>query len=131
MVAQLAVCSHSKRKALGSSSSRATIFSSSVTQSQPISICLHKIIKGVGRWSLVVFSAWCSTDLDYSRARALYTVLTGCACEHNLDIFSCQFKVFYISCSLLLEAVSIWTVKMVHDSSLIWLVGCIIVLRPR
>ena len=48
----------------------------------------------------------------------IYTVLAGCACEHYLDIFSCLFKVFYISCSLLLGDVSIWTVKMVRDSSL-------------
>ena len=45
-------------------------------------------------------------------------MLAGCACEHYLDIFSCLFKVFYISCSLLLGDVSIWTVKMVLDSSL-------------
>ena len=45
-------------------------------------------------------------------------MLAGCACEHYLDIFSCLFKVFYISCSLLLGDVSIWTVKMVCDSSL-------------
>ena len=45
-------------------------------------------------------------------------MLAGCACEHYLDIFSCLFKVFYISCSLLLGDVSIWTVKMVRDSSL-------------
>ena len=48
----------------------------------------------------------------------IYTVLAGCACEHYLDIFSCLFEVFCISCSLLLGDVSIWTVKMVCDSSL-------------
>ena len=45
-------------------------------------------------------------------------MLAGCACEHYLDICSCLFKVFYISCSLLLGDVSIWTVKTVCDSSL-------------
>ena len=48
----------------------------------------------------------------------IYTVLAGSACEHYLDIFSCLFEVFYISCSLLLGDVSIWTVKRVRDSSL-------------
>ena len=45
-------------------------------------------------------------------------MLAGCACEHYLDTFSCLFKVFCISCSLLVGDVSIWTVKMVRDSSL-------------
>ena len=48
----------------------------------------------------------------------IYTVLAGCACEHYFNIFSCLFEVFCISCSLLLGDVSIWTVKMVCDSSL-------------